>query len=375
MVLEYHHVSTRLAVTQGWVRKMTENDLIRETQLIDDNGPMDQLGVMCSTVKRVIIENHNYCNRRCTFCPNSLSRKVFLSDDLFMKVVRELSSGGFENAFLFGRYHEPLADPIIYDRVAIARHALPKAFLSLNTNGDFLDVDALNRLDISGLDEIKVMQYLPTGRRFTSKDAIARCMRLLSRLHLKGRLAKHIEDVEVRFDVEVAGRMAVSVHSENYFVTGLGADRGGSLQHLSVLSRSSPCFAPYFELNVDYDGSVVPCCNMTSDLSAHKPYIIGNISCDSLTSIFFSERARHIRATVSQPHPSLSPCRHCQYYWPIRLQDSERVVLGGSASNGQPSVERSASNGQPSVEGSASNGRSSISSNVKTYPSGCDSSD
>ena len=60
-------------------------------------------------IKRVIIEIHNYCNRVCQFCPNSIidrkSKLDLMDPTLFSKIVDELSEANYENKIFFGRYH------------------------------------------------------------------------------------------------------------------------------------------------------------------------------------------------------------------------------------------------------------------------------
>lgn len=273
---------------------------------------------MCRTVRRVVIENFNYCNRVCSFCSNSVidrrSSKIYLFHRTYTKILNELAMGGYSHAVAYGRYSEPLADPITVERVAQARSTLPTAHLYVNTNGDYLDQALLERLFRAGLDELKVMRYLPVGRRFTTDEGARSCEALLGALGLPGRLVTHEPEAIVYYEVDLPWPGAMSVRAESYALR--GCDRGGTLAHLAGRRRLLPCRAPIYELNIDFDGSVVPCCNMRSDVPLHRPYVLGNVADTALADIYFGAKARAVRSVVAQPSPDLLPCLTCTYVWP-----------------------------------------------------------
>jgi radical SAM protein with 4Fe4S-binding SPASM domain len=78
--------------------------------------------------------------------------------------------------------------------------------------------------------------------------------------------------------------------------------------------RKYPCCEPLYFIGIDYNGNIVPCCQIRSDNPSHKDYILGNINENLLTDIYYGKKAKCFRATVSTtdykqyPHP----CRHCQ---------------------------------------------------------------
>ncbi|MGH3796859.1 MAG: radical SAM/SPASM domain-containing protein [Pseudonocardiaceae bacterium] len=285
---------------------------------------------LCRTMRRVVIENFNYCNRVCSFCSNTVidrrSSKVYLPDRLYTKILDELAEGGYSHALAYGRYSEPLADPITVERVAQARSALPTAHLFVNTNGDYLDRALLEQLFCAGLDELKVMRYLPAGRPFTTDEGARSCEALLTALGLPGRLVTYEPEVIVYYEADLPWPGALSVRAESYTLR--GCDRGGTLAHLAGERRLLPCHAPTYELNIDFDGSVVPCCNMRSDAPLHQPYVLGNVTDTSLADIYFGARARSIRGVVARPSPNLPPCLTCTYVWPTERAGPDPVRPG-----------------------------------------------
>lgn len=108
----------------------------------------------------ITIETSSYCNRRCFYCPNSLhdriSKQVLLDSELFERLVGDLGSIDYSRRIQLGYYNEPLADPTIVDKVGRLRSALPGAFISIFSNGDYADEELLARLRAAGLNELSI---------------------------------------------------------------------------------------------------------------------------------------------------------------------------------------------------------------------------
>ena len=58
-----------------------------------------------------------------------------MPDALIQKIVSELSELDYPNRLSFYNNNEPFLDKRIYEIIALARQALPKAFLELKSNG------------------------------------------------------------------------------------------------------------------------------------------------------------------------------------------------------------------------------------------------
>ena len=111
---------------------------------------------MIEQIRLIEIELFSYCNRTCSFCPNSfidrLSFNELLDINLFKKIIKELKLVDYSNYISFSRYNEPLSyRDILDDRIKYIRKELPKSKLVLNTNGDYnwegLDIDELTIMD------------------------------------------------------------------------------------------------------------------------------------------------------------------------------------------------------------------------------------
>lgn len=103
----------------------------------------------------VEVETTTYCNRRCTYCPNSIfdrgtrENEFLMAEELFTKIVADLGDNNFVNQFSPHNYGEPLADARMPRLLEIAREAMPLARIALYTNGDFLNLDLFHQLQRS----------------------------------------------------------------------------------------------------------------------------------------------------------------------------------------------------------------------------------
>ncbi len=292
---------------------------------ISSTSPSEAKDADLSHLKRVVVEIHNYCNRKCSFCLNATidrrSEKVLMDLTTFQSILEQLAADNFGGALMFGRYHEPLSDQIITGYVRLAKEILPLNRISMNTNGDYFSVGFVRTLLVDGLSDMNVMLYLPQGIKY-SDDAIASAARRFAekhRLQLKPIrvVADQLQVFKVVSPDDLQGK--IFLHGENYGTPGLGCDRGGVLGSLVDNSvRETSCAAPFFELNIDHDGDVMPCCNLLSDVPSHRKYKIGVIADETLKAIYFSEHSVKFRSLVSAKETLPPVCRTCQYYWPNR---------------------------------------------------------
>jgi len=289
--------------------------------IYDSKGDEVRDSRVFADVLRVIVENHDLCNRSCPFCINSkIDRKqlrTVLSEAVFIALLDQLMLGGFVGSFAFGRYHEPMVTDLIYERVRLAKSRLGKSFIYLNTNGDFVDTGSLRLLADSGLDEIKIMRYLPNGAQYQTEVAEAASLRFIEKNGLEVIEKRVSPGASVYYMTRLrAVDLRISVRCENYRIEGIGADRGGLIPGLGHGTRSKPCYAPRYEINVDANGAVMPCCNLLSTVTSHSDFVLGNIHQTTLAEIWTGSSAEAFRNAVGINFPRPSPCHSCSYYWP-----------------------------------------------------------
>ncbi len=264
-------------------------------------------------VKIVNIENHSYCNRTCSFCPNSFidrhSKNIRLDPVVYRKILGDLAAIGFDQALIWGGYHEPLADSSIYGNIATARKVLPNAYLRIYTNGDYLTAQAIRDLELAGLDQIRVSLY-PNPALGSSEGAFASQLEGLARktgLRV-GRLTQRYQGLQL------VGSACLVLIDLQEFKPRQMSSRGGALADVSGLrfyQRTLICFNPLQHLAITFDGKCMLCCQTRADVSGHLQAVIGDLK-DPGYSLFhyYRDLAPH-RAALLGSGPKGGVCKMC----------------------------------------------------------------
>ena len=260
----------------------------------------------------VEIETFSFCNRKCWFCPNSkidrFSENHFMPEDTYLNVLKQLAKINFNGAITYSRYNEPLADKIILKRIRQAREILPNAFLFTHTNGDYLTKEYLDELSESGLNMIKVQCYLNKDEKFDVESVIfPKIENMSKRLGLSYNIVGQYSDfIGVKYNYD-----KMAVHQEALDFRKVGVNRGGSIDTIRPAHRLEPCFSPFYRIYIDYDGSVMPCCQVRHDVAAHKKMIMGNVNNASIFEIFSNSNFARIREHLFLHGEKMFPCNEC----------------------------------------------------------------
>lgn len=229
-------------------------------------------------VKLVEIENHSFCNRNCWFCPNSIYERntmVRINPDVYKKILSELASINYDQTLVWARYHEPLADESIYNNLKLARQKLPHAFLTLHTNGDYLDTKVIDKLEKIGLDQLRINMYIQNGKAYTKKNVNSILTDLKKRTNL------NIIKKSLKYGgLQLEGSKIHMILNIPNFKKKMSS-RGGILTREARLinyERYSICFSPIQHVVIDYNGFGVLCCQVRSDIPNHKKAIIGDLN-------------------------------------------------------------------------------------------------
>ena len=262
-------------------------------------------------VRLVEVENHSYCNRVCWFCPNAWidrrSETLLMTDALLDKILRDLASIDYGSMLVWSRYHEPLAHESIYDRLARARRAVPRAQLGIVSNGDYVTKESVKRLEAAGVDQLLLDLYLPDGKE---RDV--------------GELQKALQNFRARAGLEVVEQgspweyvckgtsINCTMGVPNYG-PGSISTRGGlvDVPELRNYHRRSVCFDPLHSIVIDFNGKGMLCCQTRSDAPEHAGAIIGDLSVDEYSLFdFYRDKAISRRGLIG-PGPKTGPCETC----------------------------------------------------------------
>jgi radical SAM family protein/iron-sulfur cluster protein len=267
------------------------------------------------SIDMVEIETFSYCNRRCWFCPNAehdrISDNFYMDEEIYLSILNQLAEIEYDGKISYSRYNEPLADRIILTRIAQARKALPKALLHTNTNGDYLKPEYLDELYDAGLRSINIQIYLGNRDRYDHERTRALMKRKVASLGLRSRLT--VDRKDDRLEAKVYYKdMKARIYGRNFDVN--GCTRGDTVPVQNHPVRTSPCLSPFYHVYIDYNGSLVPCCNVRSDIPQHADTVVGKLPEDGdLFAIYAGERAVGWRRSLVGFAAKEGICRTCSF--------------------------------------------------------------
>lgn len=234
----------------------------------------------------VAVETTSICNRTCSFCPNTIPKlkqqrpQKEMSEQVFMRLMKDLSQIHYRDIVSFQHYGEPLLDTQLEDRIKLARRLLPQAYLQIKSNGDYLSVKKFQHLTQAGLNEIFVTIYNPDGKLTSNMKNLAEY------------LLWHPQE-----------RSCLSIRSTpNYFY-----NRGG----LVTLPKTAQvqlkyCIQESHCLNVNVEGDIVKCSN---DYLGQNSF--GNILEENIMSIWNSPRYKQHRQEIRTGIFQDDLCKRC----------------------------------------------------------------
>jgi len=262
----------------------------------DQLKPTTDRNLAASIFKRAIrsieIEVFSYCNRRCWFCPNSyidrMSKNNVMPTALYSTILDQLASIHYDKIISYSRYNEPLSSKIILDRIREAREKLPNALLHTNTNGDYLDSDYIAHLYDAGLRSLNIQAYLANNETYSHIKISKRINQMIHKLGLVATLVRDIPGEWLEYSLRFED-MNIRLYGRNFEIN--GTNRGGTINIRTNEERISPCLVPYSFIYIDFNGKIVPCCNIRSDVPEHASYITADISV--VSDIFLAYTNRH----------------------------------------------------------------------------------
>ena len=267
-------------------------------------------------VELVEVEPHAYCNRTCSFCPNSiidrLTVKELFDAARYDALLDDLASIDYERVFRLARYSEPMAHEHIFDMVARARRRLPRAVIDIVTNGDYLTPEALARLVDAGLSILRISVYMRRGVAWTPNAARDEIGRVGKRIGLEPRWTEGTAS-SVGATFTYPG-LTIIAFSHNF--DEVGYDRGQLLEQLvdRTYVRRSPCFLVFSNFTVDFNGKVMPCCNLRSDHPEHRGFVVGDLATarTSIFDVYAGPELTAWRRSLAGVGDKAAPCATCK---------------------------------------------------------------
>ena len=241
-----------------------------------------------ASFKEIEFETTSYCNKKCVYCPNSKYERVgaedgrYMKEEVFEKLLKDLSDMGFQGLIAPHLYGEPLTDPRLVDWVSKIHKILPFSTIKIVTNGDFLNEKKYTKLINAGADYFCVSKHspeLPQG-----VDAI------LNNLNER----------------EQSKRIKILDYYEDYRNNQAMLNTRGGDVHLKKKLKHPVCCQYVLYPVVNTFGDVILCCN-----DFHSRYVSGNIMKKNLLEIWNDPENIKLRKRIYKGYFDLPICQNC----------------------------------------------------------------
>ena len=266
------------------------------------------------SLKLIEIEVFSYCNRKCWFCPNSVIDRIstnnIMPEEIYLNLISQLQEIDFTGELTYSRYNEPLSQrELIIKRIKQARKLLPNTTLRTNTNGDYITRDYVEELCDAGLNQLWIQQYLSNNERYDHEKMRTRAERKIKKLGVPARAITDIDGCKLEYDLSYRG-MTIHIRSRNFELD--GSSRGETVQIASDYTRTQRCTQVFNNMYIDYNGSVMVCCALRSDVPGQESGIMGHISDGKLWNIHAGEKYKAWRDHHKEDGPKEGFCKSCR---------------------------------------------------------------
>lgn len=286
----------------------------------------------------IMIEPTNICNLKCPLCPTGAGilkrKKGHISFDTFKKIIDEVADTAFY--VRLWNWGEPLLNKDLYKMIKYIKSK--KLFVRTSTNSFFLNNEIAKKLIDSKLDELIVSfdgaseETYSKYRKNSNFQKIIDSIKFLVEekekinskypiINLQFIIMKHNEH-EIEKIKKIAGDLKVDklmfkavgimdssmkedikkyLPSEKYSKYKL---EGKDVK--TKLESNNWCGIVYDEIVINWDGSVVACCN-----DMHNTFIFGNMLKEPIHRIWNNEKYQNFRKTILKNKSSINMCENC----------------------------------------------------------------
>jgi radical SAM protein with 4Fe4S-binding SPASM domain len=91
-----------------------------------------------------------------------------------------------------------------------------------------------------------------------------------------------------------------------------GSSRGETIELAKDYVRTQRCLQVFNNMYIDYNGNVMICCALRSDIPQHKNGVMGNVTESSLSEIFSSDNYTPWRNHHLTDGPKEGVCKSCR---------------------------------------------------------------
>jgi len=228
----------------------------------------------------VSIETITACNRRCSYCPNSIfdrgliKNKRILETKIYHKIIDELSEIDYNGIICPSFYGEPLLDERLLQLIEYTRKKLPNAHIIIYTNGDFLTLPLYKKLVNAGVNEWIITQH--------SEEKNKNILGIL--------------------ECQKVDPLAYTYYSK---LKGIST-RGGLIKAGKTILPEMCGLRNISQIVIDYGGNVVLCCQ-----DYHSTVKFGNVKNEKLIDIWKKPAYKRIRRDINNGIFKVPICKRC----------------------------------------------------------------
>lgn len=279
------------------------------------------------------------CNFRCGYCIHSLDKKQhgYISDEVFMpmkrykKIIDDIKQTGRKIKMLrFAAIGEPLLHPQISEMVEYAKKADIADSIDIVTNGALLTHELSDKLVQAGLSRLRISieglsseDYLKNSAAKIDYENFVENIRYFyehcgeTRMYIKiiDYMVQKKEEQDLFYNTfssithEIAiEHLTPTIHEIDYdrLSGGMKTDKP---QNGEKLLASGICPQPFYMMQFNPDGNVVPCCSMK------YPCVLGNADENTMEEIWNGRKYNDFRRKMLKGTDSAGQiCSECNLY-------------------------------------------------------------
>lgn len=275
---------------------------------------------------------HKYCNLKCPFCPHGqpenddVMPKGKMSEQLYMKILKDLRDINFKGRISFHLMNEPLLSKNLLKFVKLAKEYCKDASILIVTNGSVMTYEYLNGLFESGVDRVAINHYskVKNSKRLTIANILGGFLKTNKYSKKRQRftllLLLGVYYILTRDDsIKKYFRIIYSLNSKylgnlafnitRFYMT--KSNRAGNVD-INVLKEpiKEYCIYPFLQMYISYDGKTLPC---SADYFHNE--ILGDVNKNSLLEIWNGDKYKNIREQLYQGDRSGLLCEKCNTYF------------------------------------------------------------
>ncbi len=215
-------------------------------------------------VNKIEIEPSTQCNRRCSYCPNSapefahrLTKNSFFDMDMLEKMLSDLEDIDYDKKISLVGLNEFFMHEKNFEYAELIKAFLPKSYLHVYTNGDYLDREQLERAERAGIDLLVVSFHPQPGKPYDAAEVLDRTGKFMKRTGLQLTITEYRKDERLHMRAQM-GKLKIAAGLVNWDAH--GHNWGGSLDCGKTMAEpETPCESPVNVLCLAQNGDFTLC--------------------------------------------------------------------------------------------------------------------